>query len=79
MTHPQLSMFLVSDAVNFGDIVLDLLNKAAVSTLPQHFAGNIFSLHMGQNYTLISNFLDEKSRIVVVSNTTLKEQLLNVT
>lgn len=55
-----LTMFLVSDARNFGDIILDEINSVRCNVKKtSEFTGNVFHLAIAQDNCILSNTLDD--------------------
>lgn len=57
-----LNMFLVSDVVNFGDIILQEIESIKNNSKKQTvFSGNIFALTITRHKSILSNLLDTQT------------------
>lgn len=67
------NMFLVSDVVNFGDIILQEIESVKNSSKKQAtFSGNIFELTITRRESVLSNMLDTQ-----MTNETVKTDQLH--
>lgn len=76
MKNEQLKMFMVSDAVNFDDIILETIARCFNDKQRHYFSGNVFHLAITEHYTIIQNLLETKP-LCVVSTQTLQSAIQN--